>query len=218
MSHPLRTTVEDFVQGLKSFERELITQDRVRDFVHGQQLSMEALAPYAHFRDEYYTRNLIYRDHLFEVMAICWKHGQKTPVHTHNGQLGWMTIAQGEVAVHNYRYLACNCPERQNVVGLDCLGGASHIELERLSTEVCNQDSGVSTVDKLQSIHQIENTDTSKFGVVSLHVYSLPFDSCISFDLDKQHCCRKTLSYYSKFGKVEGAVEHTQTGELRVIG
>ena len=155
MSHPLRTSVEDFVQGLKGFERELITQDRVRDFVQGTQLSMEALAPNAHFRDEYYTRNLIYRDDLFEVMAICWKHEQKTPVHTHNGQLGWMTIAQGEVAVHNYRYLACNCPERQNVVGLDCLGGASHIELERLSTEVCTQQSGVSTVDKLQSIHQI---------------------------------------------------------------
>jgi len=39
----------------------------------------------------------------------------------------------------------------------------------------------------------------------------------ISFDLDKQHCCRKTLSYFSRYGKVEGEVEHTHTGELRVI-
>src|SRR3954464_11202616 len=187
MTHPLRTTVEDFVQCLKGYERDLITQDGIRAFMQGMQLSAQELAPYIHFRDEYYTRNLMYRDALFEVMAICWKRGQKTPIHTHNGQLGWMSIVQGEVAVHNYRYLACNCPEKQNVVGLDCLGGASHIELDRLHTEVCTERSGVSTVDKLQSIHQIENMDPSKAGVVSVHVYSLPFDSCISFDLDKQH-------------------------------
>jgi cysteine dioxygenase len=217
MTHPLRTTVEDFVEGLKSFERDLITQDCVRDFMQGTQLSAQELTPYTHFRDEYYTRNLVYRDALFEVMIICWKSGQKTPVHSHNGQLGWMSIAQGEVAVHNYRYVACNCPEKQNVVGLDCLAGASHIELDRLHTEVCSEESGVSTVDKLQSIHQIENMDKSKAGVISVHVYSLPFDSCVSFDLDKQHCCRKTLSYFSRYGKVEGEVEHTKTGEIRVI-
>ena len=71
MAHPLHTTVEDFVQGLKGFEGELITQNRVRDFMQATQLHMKSLAPYAHFRDEYYTRNLIYRDSIFEVMAIC---------------------------------------------------------------------------------------------------------------------------------------------------
>jgi cysteine dioxygenase len=218
MTHPLHETVEDFVEGLKGFERDFITQDRVRDFMQATQLSAQELKPYVNFRDEYYTRNLVYRDALFEVMVICWKSGQKTPIHTHNGQLGWMTIPQGEVAVHNYKYVACNCPEKQNVVGLDCLGGASHIELERLTTEVCSDHSGVSTVDKLQSIHQIENADPSRSGVISLHVYSLPFDSCISFDLEKQHCCRKSLSYFSRYGKVEGAVEHSHSGELRVIG
>ena len=76
-------------------------------------------------------------------MAICWKAGQKTAVHTHNGQLGWMQLAQGEVAVHNYKYLTCDCPERQNVVGLDCLGGAKHLELERLHTNVCTDDTGI---------------------------------------------------------------------------
>ena len=217
MPHPLHTTVEDFIEGLKGLEGELITQGRVRDFMSATPLKADSLAPYINFRDEFYTRNLIYRDQLFEVMAICWKAGQKTPVHSHNGQLGWMTIAQGEVAVHNYRYVACNCPERQNVVGLDCLGGASHIEIERLHTENCSESTGVSTVDKLQSIHQIENSDRSKHGVISLHVYSLPFDSCVSYDLDKQHCCRKTLSYFSKFGKVEAEVEHTLSGEIKVI-
>ena len=217
MPHPLHATIEDLVQGLKGLERGLITQDKVRDLMAATPVPADALAPYTHFRDQFYTRNLIYRDDLFEVMAICWKTGQRTPIHSHNGQLGWMTIAQGEIAVHNYKYLACNCPERQNVIGLDCLAGASHIELERLKTDVCSPTTGVSTVDKLQSIHQIENADRSKHGVISLHVYSLPFDSCVSFDLDKQYCCRKSLSYFSKYGKVEDEVEHSLSGVIKSI-
>src|SRR5438046_8608781 len=89
MPHPLKTTVDDFVEGLKGFERDYITQERVRDFMDAHHLSADELAKYSYFRDDYYTRNLIYRDPLFEVMVICWKAGQKTAVHTHNGQLGW---------------------------------------------------------------------------------------------------------------------------------
>ena len=217
MAHPLRTSVKDFVEGLKSFERDWITEERVRDYMEATRPDAEALKPFTFFREGYYTRNLIYRDPLFEVMAICWAPGQKTAIHTHNGQLGWMTVAQGEMAVHNYKYLTCDTPEHQNVVGMDCTGGAHHIELDRLKTEVCSEASPVSCVDKLQTIHQIENVDKTKHGVVSLHIYSLPIDSCIAFDLEKQNCYRRTLDYFSRFGKVEVEVEKTPGGQLRII-
>ena len=218
MSHPLRTTLEDLVEGLKKFEQHLITKDAVRGFLEATPISSEAVRPYAFFRDDFYTRNLIYRDNLFEVMTICWKPGQKTAVHTHNGQLGWMSIPQGQVAVHNYKYLACNAPENQNVVGIDCLGGATHIELERSATETCAADGHVSTVDKLQTIHQIENTDPAQAGVISLHIYSLPIDSCIAFDLKEQHCYRRTLSYFSRYGKVEIEVPAKPGERLYQVG
>lgn len=217
MTHPLRTTVQDFVEGLKSFEDEAITKPSVRDYMDSMRLSSDALKPYAHFRDQYYTRNLIYRDPFFEVMVICWKKGQQTAIHTHNGQLGWMTVPQGEVAVHNYKYVSCNAPENQNVVGLDCLAGATHIELDRLTTDVCADESPVYTVDKSQTIHQIENTDKSEEGVISLHIYSLPFDSCVAFDLENQRCFRKQLSYYSRFGTVEVDALQKPDGTLKVI-
>ena len=43
MSHPLRTTVDDFVEGLKGFERDYITQERVRDFMDAHHLSAAEL-------------------------------------------------------------------------------------------------------------------------------------------------------------------------------
>ena len=217
MAHPLRSTVEDLVEGLKSFEAGVIAQEPVKQFMDSVRLSADALKPYIFFRDDIYTRNLLYRDKLFEVMAICWRPGQKTAIHTHNGQLGWMSIAQGEATIHNYKYVSCNCPEHQNVVGMDCLAGATRIELDRLDTVGCTTSGPIYCVDKLQSIHQIENRDAAKAGCVSLHIYSLPIDSCVAFDLKNQRCFRRTFSYYSQYGKVEIEVEHPADGPEKPV-
>lgn len=63
----MRTSVDDLIQGLKSFERELITKELVRQYVDARRLTAEALKPYTSFWDDYSTRNLIYKDDLFEV-------------------------------------------------------------------------------------------------------------------------------------------------------
>jgi cysteine dioxygenase len=200
MPHALRSSAEDFVQGLKSIEQGLITRDLVCNYVNSMRLSPEALKSYIFFNKDNYTRNLIYRDERFEVMTICWLPGQRTVIHTHNGSLGWMSMVQGEVDVHNYHYLKCNKPENQNVVGLDCLAGATQIDMERIGTMHCVPGGDVNTVDKLQTIHQIENADPSRSGCVSLHVYSPPIDSCVAFDLEHQRCFRRSLRYTTEYG------------------
>jgi hypothetical protein len=49
MAHALRTSVEDFIEGLKSIEQGLITRDLVCDYVNSMRLSAEALKPYIFF-------------------------------------------------------------------------------------------------------------------------------------------------------------------------
>jgi cysteine dioxygenase len=97
------------------------------------------------------------------------------------------------------RYMR-NLPERQNVVGLDCLGGATEITMEPLQRDEFAGSEIVATVDKIQTIHRILNEDKAD-GAISLHIYSRPFDSCVAFDLDNQRCFRRALSYYSQFGQ-----------------
>src|SRR3954452_14392947 len=119
MRHALHTSVEDFVEGLKSIEQGLITRDLVCEYVNSMRLKSDALKQYIYFNKDNYTRNLIYRDERFEVMTVCWAPGQSTVVHTHTGSLGWMSMVQGEVGVYTSHYLKCNKPENQRVVGLD---------------------------------------------------------------------------------------------------
>jgi cysteine dioxygenase len=194
-------SVDDFIEGLRSFERSLITRDRVLDFCSSVRITDSSLAPYVFFDDAFYTRNLIYRDDLFEVMTICWQPGQKTAVHTHNGQLCWMITQRGALAVVDYKWLGCDHPENQNVVGIDCLAGSEHTKLEVIREVEASTSGPVMTADKLQTIHRLYNLSADKERAISIHVYSRPIDSCVAFDLENQRCFRRELAYFSKLGE-----------------
>jgi len=193
-------SVADFVDTLKGFESEPITRDRVLHYCLETAVDRASLACYTHFRPDLYTRNLIYRDAIFEVMALCWSPGQRTPIHTHNGQLGWMSVEQGALAVINYKWLGCNASDNQNVSGMDCLAGATELDLDRREVQECFPGGPVNAVDKVQTIHQV--VLQGKEPAISIHVYSRPIDSCVAFDLDKRSCYRRQLSFYSKYGDV----------------
>ena len=193
-------TVGDFVATLQAFEKEPITRDRVLDLCLETEVDRASLERYSFFRPEAYTRNLIYRDDQIEVMAVCWSRGQRTPIHTHNGQLGWMAVSQGAVAVINYKWLGCNAPENQNVAGMDCLAGATELDLERRDVQECYPGGPINTVDKVQTIHQV--VVQGKEPALSLHIYSRPIDSCVAFDMANRRCYRRQLSFYSRYGDV----------------
>jgi cysteine dioxygenase len=206
---PRNIAIGDFVETLRSFETDPITRDRVLEFCQENEVDPHTLDRYVHFRRDMYTRNLIYRDDLLEVMAVCWQPGQRTVIHTHNGQLGWMAVPQGHLAVVNYKWLGCNASQNQNVAGMDCLAGATELDLQRVEIQESFPGGPVNTVDKEQTIHQV--VVQGKEPVVSVHIYSRPIDSCVAFDMQTRRCYRRVLQYYSRYGDVvvrEGDLVH----------
>jgi cysteine dioxygenase len=193
-------SIGDLVSTLRSFEEAPITRDRVLGYLRETSLVRSSLEPYVHFRKDAYTRNLIYADSVLEVMAVCWSPGQRTVIHTHNGQLGWMSVEQGGLAVINYKWLGCNASDNQNVAGIDCLAGATELDLDRREVQECYPGGPINTVDKVQTIHQV--VVQGREPVVSVHVYSRPIDSCVAFDLERHVCYRRPLTFYSRYGEV----------------
>ena len=194
-------SIDDFVAGLLKFERGIITRDAVLDYCASVRITESSLSPYTYFDNHFYTRNLIYRDDLFEVMSICWEPGQKTAVHTHNGQICWMISQRGNLGVVDYKWLGCDHPENQNVVGIDCLAGSEHTLLEVVREIEACADGPVITADKLQTIHRLYNLSERNERAVTVHIYSRPIDSCVAFDMEKNQCYRRQLGYYSKYGE-----------------
>lgn len=198
--HPLETRVGDFIAGLHSLEKEPITTARVSDFLAQMQLSGEAIAPYLLWNRETYARNLIFRDDFFKVLALCWLPGQRTPIHSHDGQLGWVTVVQGELVSRDYKFVRAQ-PEESPRRGLGTTARRP-VEVELLGSTTRQADGSVALVDRVRTTHRIENLEHSQHGSVSLHVYSKPINSCALFDETSRCCERRQLRYYSAGGVI----------------
>ncbi|HUP44203.1 MAG TPA: cysteine dioxygenase family protein [Thermoanaerobaculia bacterium] len=192
---PAPVPVEEFVDGIRRLSEELITKQKIYDFLVRYEIRRSDLERYENWQPDRHTRNKVFRNERIELMLICWPAGAITPLHTHNGQLGWMTMIEGKLRVENYRKVDCNRPENQQVVGMDCLAGATRIEMEHLHDEVAIPGGPLNTVDKTQTIHRIINSAEWNERALSLHIYSLPIDSCVVFDMEAQRCYRRDLSY-----------------------
>ena len=195
VSAPQTIPVDEFIDRLRGLSEGVITKQAIYDFLVSYEIRLDDLERYKLWLPDRHTRNKIFRNEMLECMLICWPIGAITPLHTHNGQLGWMTMLDGKLLVENFRKIDCNRPENQQVVGMDCLAGATRIEMQQLGTELCVPGGPLNTVDKKQTIHRIKNLPEWNERAVSLHVYSRPIDSCVVFDLDAQRCFRRDLKY-----------------------
>ncbi len=192
---PSPVPVEKFVDGIRAISEGVITKAKIYEFLISYEIRREDLERYTQWLPDRHTRNKIFRNDMIEVMLICWPIGAITPLHTHNGQLGWMTMIEGRLVVENYRKVMCNLPEAEQVVGMDCLAGATQIEMEKLQTELAVPGGPLNTVDKKQTIHRIMNPAEWNERAMSVHVYSRPIDSCVVFDIENQRCFRRDLKY-----------------------
>jgi cysteine dioxygenase len=192
---PTPIPVEKFVDGLRELSQGVITKQKIYDYLVTYEIREQDLKRYEHWLPDRHTRNKIFRNDMMECMLICWPVGAITPLHTHNGQLGWMTMIRGKLIVDNYHKAACNKPENEQVVGMDCLAGATKIEMEAVGTELVVPGGPLNTVDKTQTIHRIRNLSEWNEPAVSMHIYSRPIDSCVVFDIVAGHCFRRDLKY-----------------------
>ncbi len=184
--------IEDFTKRLSAIPREDFTHQAVLDFMRRNIVDVLSLAPYLYFSAEHYTRNLIQRTPLYELIAICWDIGQKSPIHNHRDQKCWMAMAYGKVEVHNFR-LVKKDPD------------AHFCELQS-STHFLIEAGKPQEVDPEEPIHLVSNSTSFNSRAVTLHVYSLPFDTCEVYDLKAKRYQDVTLSNTTEFGVVKSAL------------
>ncbi len=192
---PAGVSADQFIDGIRQLSEGVITKQKIYDYLVAYEIRADELEQFKQWLPDRHTRNKIFRNDMMEVMLICWPIGAMTPLHTHNGQLGWMSMIEGKLIVENYKKLDCNRPENQQVVGMDCLAGATKIDMEHLENELAIPGGPLNTVDKTQTIHRIRNLAEWNERAVSMHVYSRPIDSCVVFDMDAQRCYRRELKY-----------------------
>ena len=200
-----RIAIGDFIGMLQGIPEDQFEQNRILRLMSRLLVSEESLKPYMHVSPNQYTRNLVFRNELFEVLVLCWGIGHKTPIHNHDNQLGWITVQKGMLSIQNYQRTSCmhGGPGKDPV---HCKGSSKRpVELEEVSQIAISSIGAVTTTDREDTIHEIGNLSAFGEPAVSIHVYSRPVDTVVVFDREQKTCQRVQLSYYSEYGKVVAA-------------
>ncbi len=150
-------------------------------------VNAETLRPYLTWDRQHYTRNLVFKSPVFELLAICWEPGQTSAIHNHHDQNCWMAVPIGELMVDTYRVLA---QDRE----------AGTCQLELASTAEMNPEHPLA-VDPRQPVHRVSNLPRFEQRAVSLHVYSRPYDHCVVYSAENGTCGIVSLHYSTEYGK-----------------
>jgi cysteine dioxygenase len=160
----------------------------VRQFLARTPVDAESLVPYLNWDRQHYTRNLIDRTLLYELMAICWEVGQASSVHNHRDQNCWMAVPIGRLLVENF-----------HLVSQDLERGCCQLETADTVEMNPSQPCAVNPADP---VHRVFNPREFNQRAVSLHVYSRPFDSCVVYSPENRTCGEIKLSYNTEYGKM----------------
>jgi cysteine dioxygenase len=180
--------VSDFVVSLRKLPAAAFSRtDELLRFLESTPVAGNTLAPYLTWDRQHYTRNLIDKTPLYELIAICWEVGQVSSVHNHRDQNCWMAVPIGRLVVENYRVISQDLDD-----GTCELKSAEKVEMNPMHP--C-------AVDPLEPVHRVLNPREFNERAVSLHVYSRPFDSCVVYSPEQGTCGVIKLHYTTAYGK-----------------
>ncbi len=127
--------------------------EEIKSWLANVQISQSDLEPYLGFKEGNYWRHRVCRNEAVEMLIICWRPGQRTPIHDHNGSHGVVRVQQGLMWETIFTYDDKRGLCYQN--GREC-------------------PSGEVTGARVPDIHQLGNPDVSGQDLITVHVYAPP--------------------------------------------
>jgi cysteine dioxygenase len=183
-----RVAIDELVRSLRALPAAAFEgTEEVRLLLAEMPVEEESLAPYLNWDRQHYTRNLIDKTDLYELMAICWEVGQSSSIHNHRDQNCWMAAPVGRLLVENFDV------GFQDIEAGKCRLLASNT-VELTADNPC-------AVDPREPVHRVVNPREANQRAVSLHVYSRPFDTCVVYSHEQGTCGDIQLHYNTVFGK-----------------
>lgn len=183
-----QVSIQEFVNNLQKLrDRDFDAVETPLAYLRANPVEPDSLTPYLFWNQQHYTRNLIDKTDLYELLAICWEVGMGSSIHNHKDQNCWMAAPMGRLSVQNYRVIEEDlAAHRCNIVPTDV------VEIT---------PSNPVAVDPLHPVHDVRNPREFGSRAVSLHLYSRPFESCVVYSVEQRSCGEIGLHYSSMYGK-----------------
>jgi len=181
-------SIQDWVKGLAAIPAANFTRDNVRQYLVRTAIDRSTLQPYAFFSPKRYARNLIFKNDIFECLAMCWDIGQGSSIHDHNDKLGWIYLAEGQLFVQNFKIEARD-PLRHTCQVIP----TNSAQLSANNTAYVDHD---------EAVHKVTNLTEYGQRAISIHVYQQPMSQCEIYSLETGTYQLIQLAYTSEYGKL----------------
>jgi len=142
-----------------------IPEDLILGGLERLSLDRDALRGCTHFNERTYQRNMIHHTANYEVLVLCWKSGQRSPIHDHCESACGVLVVEG-VATET-SFLA------------DSTGKMIVSRSRRIPA-------GSIVVSRCSDIHRVANLENPGADLISLHVYSPRLAASRYFRIDQR--------------------------------
>jgi cysteine dioxygenase len=116
-------------------------------------IDCDEVAPFIRFSNRGYTRNLIRGGNWYNVLVLCWKNGQRSPIHDHAGSSCGVRVLRGTATETLFEF-------------------APNGHVKALFSRDLPPGSVCASQD--DDMHQVSNLQGGDADLVTLHVYSPP--------------------------------------------
>jgi len=125
----------------------------LRDWLEQTAVSLDDVSRFARFGERNYLRNLVRGGTWYHLLVICWRSGQRSPIHNHTRSTCGLKILTGTATETSFEFTPC---------GL----------IKATESHELNKGDVAATQD--EQIHQISNLRPIGEDLVTMHVYSPP--------------------------------------------
>jgi cysteine dioxygenase len=116
-------------------------------------LDGDELADFIRFSERGYTRNLVRAGPWYHVLVLCWKNGQRSPIHDHAGSSCCVRVLRGTLTETRFAFAA-----------------NGHVK----AVDSWDYPPGSTFASQDSDMHQVSNLQPGDADLVTLHVYSPP--------------------------------------------
>jgi len=116
-------------------------------------MSLDDVRPWLIFGADTYRRNLVHSGPAYQALVLCWRNGQRSPIHDHAGSSCGVRVLSGEALETVF--------ERTRAGMVFAVRSLSHSPGSVCATQDAD-------------IHQVSNVADDGGDLVTLHVYSPP--------------------------------------------
>jgi len=139
------------------------------------ELTQECLNSYRSFKPSTYARNRVMKNEFAELLVLCWKPGQKTVIHDHNGSHGAVRVCEGVLW--------------ETIFERDTEGTLRY----KVSHEW--RGGGVTGADA-PDIHVLGNPEVSGQNLITIHIYAPPLGKLNTYKVGSKEVGSTSFDFY----------------------